>query len=172
MINLLDVGSLGVGRLALAREEIDLAETVRTATELSREEIDRSGSTLELDLQPVHGHWDRVRIEQVVENLVSNAAKYGLGRPVRVFVTSSDSTARIGVEDQGRGIPVEARERIFRPYERLPHGPDMPGLGIGLYVTVEIVKAHGGSIHIENGPSGGSVFIVELPRDPPTRDVA
>lgn len=165
--NLLDVGSIGAGHLALAPEELDLSDLVRSALELSRDDIERSGSDLTLDLQRARGCWDRVRVEQVIENLVSNAAKYGLGRPIHVSVTGTETAAYLRVEDQGRGIPTEARERIFRPYERLTHGPAMPGLGIGLYVTAEIVKSHGGTIRAEGRPGGGTVFTVELPVDPP-----
>jgi PAS domain S-box-containing protein len=161
--NLLDVGNIGAGRLDLTREEFDLADAVRTALDLSREELERSGSSITFELQPTRGCWDRIRIEQMIENLISNAAKYGLGRPVRVFVQSSDSVARFGVEDQGRGIPVEARERIFRPYERVAADETVSGLGIGLYVTAELVKAHGGTIRVRERPGGGSVFVVELP---------
>lgn len=166
--NLLDVESIGRGRLHLAREEIDLADAVRAALDLSREEVQRAGSSVALDLQSMTGCWDRVRIEQVIENLISNAAKYGLGRPIRVVVTGDEKVACIAVEDQGRGIPKEARERIFRPYERIAHGQAVPGLGIGLYVIAEIVKAHGGSISVQERPGGGSRFLVELPRANPT----
>jgi PAS domain S-box-containing protein len=161
--NLLDIGSIGAGRLDLAREEFDLADAVRAALELSREELERSGSSIAFELQPARGCWDRVRIEQVIENLVSNAAKYGRGRPVRVTVERNDALARLCVEDQGRGIPVEAHERIFRPYERVAGDEGISGLGMGLYVTAELVKAHGGTIRVRDRPGGGSVFVVELP---------
>lgn len=161
--NLLDVGSIGAGRLALDLEDVDLSELVRSAMDLCRDEIDRSRSRVSLELTPVRGRWDRVRIEQIIDNLVSNAAKYGGGLPIRVFVEQHGDTARLGVEDQGRGIPQEARERIFRPFERVSQGAPVPGLGIGLYVTSQIVKSHGGRISVQPGTQGGSLFLVELP---------
>lgn len=160
---LLDVGTIGAGRLKLVREECDLSEIVRAVLERSREAVEKSGSVLSAELRPARGRWDRVRLEQVVDNLVSNAAKYGHGRPIRVSVEGSAKTGRLLVEDSGGGIPAEARERIFRPYERMADSADVPGLGIGLYVTAEIVKAHGGSIRVEGRPDGGSSFLVELP---------
>lgn len=162
--NLLDVGSIGAGRLRLAREEFDFGDAVRAALELARDEIARSGSPIEVDVKPVRGCWDRVRVEQMIVNLVTNAAKYGLGRPIRIAVSRSGGLACLRVEDQGRGVPAEARERIFRPYERVVHGGrSIPGLGIGLYVTSEMIKAHGGTIRVEDRPGGGSRFTVELP---------
>lgn len=160
---LLDVGMIGAGRLQLAREECDLADIVRAVLERARESLERTGSVLTAELRPARGAWDRVRLEQVVDNLVSNAAKYGQGRPIHVFVDGNAKVARFGVEDSGGGIPAEARERIFRPYERMAGAAGLPGLGIGLYVTAEIVKAHGGSIRVEGRPQGGSSFVVELP---------
>jgi PAS domain S-box-containing protein len=163
---LLDIGTIGSGRLALSRETFDLAELVRGVVNDSRELVERSGSRLALELTPAVGRWDRDRIEQVIGNLISNAAKYGLGGPIRVSVRPSGGVAQVVVEDRGKGIPRDARERIFRPYERVSESEDVPGLGLGLYITAEIVKAHGGSIRVGEAPEGGSRFVVELPLSP------
>jgi two-component system sensor kinase FixL len=168
LAKLLDVGTIGGGRMRLSREAVDLAGVVREVVERSSDELTGSGSELSLELEPVSGRWDRVRIEQVVQNLLSNAAKYGLGGPIRIRVESRGDEARLVVEDAGRGIPPEARDRIFRPYERLADSAGIPGLGIGLFITSEIVKAHGGSIRVEEGHGGGSRFSVDLPRQDPT----
>ncbi|MCA1828038.1 MAG: ATP-binding protein [Myxococcales bacterium] len=161
---LLDVGSAGSGKLELIRESVDLAEVVRTVVERSGEVLARSGSSVSLDLQPLKGSWDRVRIEQVVANLISNAAKYGHGKPIRIIVGRAGPAARLAVEDQGEGVPEEERERIFRPYERMAStARTAPGLGLGLYISEEIVKAHGGSIHVERAAGNGARFVVDLP---------
>lgn len=162
---LLDVGTIGAGRLRLIREDLDLADVVRSVLERAEDAIERSGSLVTLDLHPVRGRWDRIRIEQVVDNLVSNALKYGRGAPVHVAVAGRAATARVVVEDRGAGIPEEARERIFRPYERVSGTQHLPGLGIGLFVTAEIVKAHCGQVRVQSVPGGGSRFVVELPLD-------
>lgn len=165
---LLDVGTIGAGRMRLSRETVDLAGLVRGVVERSADELADSGSKISLELEPVTGRWDPVRVEQVIQNLLSNAIKYGLGRPIGIRVESRGDEARLVVEDEGRGIPLEARDRIFRPYERLAESAGIPGLGIGLFITAEVIKAHGGSIRVEGGRRGGSRFTVDLPRQDPT----
>ena len=162
---LLDVGSIGSGRLRLSREEMDLSDVVKGVVDRAAPQIAASGSAVTLELHAVRGHWDRIRIEQVVDNLLSNAIKYGAGRPVRISVSRGAFAVRLSVEDRGPGIPGEAQERIFRPFERAGDPTAAPGLGIGLFVTAEIVKAHGGTIRVQTRPSGGSRFVVELPLD-------
>ncbi len=160
---LLDFGTIGPGRLHLVRESIDLADVVRAAVDRAQEEVSRSGSSLTLDLHSARGSWDRVRIEQVIGNLLTNAVKYGLARPIRVAVDAGLGFASLAVEDEGNGIPEEARERIFRPFERMADTVGVPGIGMGLYVCAEIVKAHGGRIFAQARPGRGSRFVVELP---------
>jgi PAS domain S-box-containing protein len=160
---LLDIGSIGAGRLQLALEEVDLATVVRAVAERFDDLIRRSGSTLTLDLEPVVGHWDRVRLEQVIANLVSNAVKYGGGGPIRVVAEGDEELARLAVEDQGKGISPSDQEDLFQPYQRVATATGIPGLGLGLYITAEIVKAHGGTIHVESELGVGSRFVVELP---------
>jgi PAS domain S-box-containing protein len=160
---LLDIGTIGAGRLQLGSEEVDLSDAVRVVAERCADLINRSGCTLALELQPVVGHWDRVRLEQVIANLVSNAAKYGLGRPIRVVVQGDEGLARLVVEDQGGGISTSDRELLFQPYRRMASSRGIPGLGLGLYIASEIVKAHGGTIRVESEVGVGSRFLVELP---------
>src|SRR5439155_19333462 len=114
---------------------------------------------------PVVGRWDRSRLEQVVANLVSNACKYGDGKPIEVRVEAHDGRARLRVRDGGLGISREDRARIFQPFERAGGRDRAPGLGLGLYVVRKIVEAHGGRIELESEPGSGSTFTVELPRD-------
>jgi signal transduction histidine kinase len=160
--SLLDVGLLGSDQLALSLEELDLAELVR-AIAARTEDLARSGSAVTVDVRPVNGRWDRVRLEQVVTNLLSNAGKYGLGRPIHVVVDGDANVARLIVEDRGIGIARDAIERLFRPFERIGSVKTATGLGLGLYITAQIVKAHGGAIRVESDPGVGSRFIVELP---------
>jgi PAS domain S-box-containing protein len=167
--SLLDVGLLGSDQLALSLEELDLADLVRAIVDRT-EDLARSRSEVTVDARSVRGCWDRVRLDQVVTNLLSNAAKYGLGKPIRVVVDGHERVARLVVEDQGIGITRDAIERLFRPFERIGSVKTATGLGLGLYITAQIVKAHGGVIRVDSDPGVGSRFIVELPCAGPPRD--
>ncbi len=163
--NLLDVSRIEAGRLELEPEEVDLAEVARGVAARFEAELARSGSSLTLAFEgPVVGHWDRLRVDQVVTNLVSNAVKYGAGRPIDVRVEGDGKTARLVVRDQGIGIAREDQARIFERFERAAPSRQYAGLGMGLYITRQIVEAHGGSIRVASAPGAGSTFTVELPR--------
>ena len=110
--------------------------------------------------------WDRARLVQVVTNLVTNALKYGGGTLISIRVGADGQTARLVVEDRGPGIPVSERERVLRPYERVSGATLAQGLGLGLYITAEIVKAHRGTIRIEGEEGQGARFVIELPVTP------
>lgn len=166
--SLLDVGLLDSDQIALSLEDLDLADVVRAIADRN-EDLARSRSPVSLDARSLHGRWDRVRLEQVVTNLLSNAGKYGLGRPIRVVVDGDADVARLVVEDRGIGIAHDAIERLFRPFERIGSVKTATGLGLGLYVTAQIVKAHGGVLRVESDPGVGSRFIVELPCAGPQR---
>jgi PAS domain S-box-containing protein len=159
---LLDVRLLGSDHLELSLEELDLADLARTVLARS-EHLVRSGSPVTLEARSTRGRWDRLRLEQVVTNLLSNAGKYGLGKPIHVVIGGDDALARIVVEDLGIGIARDAIERLFRPFERIGSVKTTTGLGLGLYITAQIVKAHGGVVRVESDPGVGSKFVVELP---------
>jgi signal transduction histidine kinase len=153
------------GALALKVEEADLAELARVALGDLREWVERTGSQLTLHAEvPVSGRWDPLRIDQVIANLVANAAKYGEGRPIEVRVEADPERARLTVIDHGSGIDPADHERIFERFERAV-APGAPrGLGLGLYIARQIVEAHGGRILVHSSPGSGSRFTVELPR--------
>jgi signal transduction histidine kinase len=119
---------------------------------------------------PVVGCWDRLRIEQVVTNLVSNAIKYGEGRPVQIRVSCKGSSATLVVSDQGIGIAEADVERIFKQFERATHRRAIGGLGMGLFISQQIVTAHGGTIDVRSAQGRGSAFSVRLPLKPLNAD--
>jgi signal transduction histidine kinase len=104
-----------------------------------------------------------VRLEQVVSNLLSNAIKYGSGHPIEVAVSRNTHTARLEVTDHGIGISADDQARLFNRFERAASIKSFGGLGLGLYVTRQIVTAHGGTIRVESQPGAGATFVVELP---------
>ncbi|QRN97878.1 GAF domain-containing protein [Archangium violaceum] len=164
---LMDAGRITSGKMKLEREEMDLASLARDAVGRMSEALARVGSEVRLvaDSQ-VLGRWDRVRLEQVVGNLLSNAAKYGRGQPVEVRVESGNQgRARLVVKDSGIGIAPEDQARIFERFERAATGKQFHGLGLGLWISREIVESHGGHIHVRSAPGEGSTFTVELPRE-------
>jgi PAS domain S-box-containing protein len=162
---LLDVSRMRLGRLELAPEEGDLADIVRDALAHARQELDRSGSRMLLDLVPTPGRYDRSRVEQVVTNLLTNAVKFGQGKPVTVQVAPDGARARLRVVDRGIGISAEDQTRVFERFERAVPSQHFGGLGLGLYIARQIVEAHGGEIRIESAPGAGTTFTVLLPRD-------
>jgi signal transduction histidine kinase len=109
------------------------------------------------------GSWDRLRVEQVVANLVANALTYGPGCPVEMSVTRETECACIRVRDYGIGIAAEDQRRIFQRFERAVPMSHYSGFGLGLWIAREIVAAHGGSIDVDSEVGRGSTFIVRLP---------
>jgi PAS domain S-box-containing protein len=163
---LLDVSRIVQGRLSLQCEETDLGAVVRQVADDVREEALRVGSTLSVSAPAsLPGHWDRARLEQILLNLLSNALKYGGGKPVEIFLEDLGDGARLSVKDYGIGIAAEDHERIFGRFERAAPTRHYGGLGLGLYVTRSIVEAHGGVIGVESRRDEGATFIVDLPRD-------
>jgi signal transduction histidine kinase len=165
--NLLDVSRLTDGPIELWRSEVDLAATTREVLAQFAAELSRAGCASELRaVRPVVGRWDPLRIEQVVANLISNACKYGGGKPIEVAVESEGQRARLSVRDHGLGIAAGQRDRIFERFERAPARGPSDGLGLGLYITRQVVEAHGGKIAVTSEPGTGSTFSVELPLEP------
>ncbi len=169
---LLDVSRMRLGRLELQREPADLSDIARDTVGHVQDEVERTGSRLVLDLAPTPGAFDRSRIEQVITNLLANAAKFGQGKPITLQVTPDEGgRARIRVVDRGIGIPAEDQARVFDRFERAVTSEHFGGLGLGLYIARQIVEAHGGEIRVESVPGAGTTFTVLLPRDAPERGV-
>ncbi|WP_163997501.1 PAS domain S-box protein [Pyxidicoccus caerfyrddinensis] len=166
---LLDVSRIRAGRLQLELELVDLSALVRELVERYEPQAQRAQSRIFLEADPsILGRWDRSRLEQVVSNLLSNALKYGAGRPVHVRVSASGGTARLEVRDEGIGIEPQSLHRIFQRFERAVSERHYGGLGLGLYITRQIVEAHGGCVRAESAPGQGATFTVTLPLEGPS----
>lgn len=162
--DLLDLSRLGRGRITLDRELVELSELAREVVERYRADWTRAGSTVTVEsARPVHGRFDRQRLEQVVVNLLANAVKYGAGRPIDVVVAEEEDRAKLAVRDRGIGISEEDQARIFERFARAVSVKHFGGFGLGLYICREIVRAHGGTIRVESRLGQGATFIIELP---------
>jgi len=163
--DLLDVSRLAHGKLSLNPEDVDLAALTREVTAGLAPEAERAGCALEVhEAGPLVGHWDRMRLEQVLSNLLTNALKYGAGQPIRVDVRAEAEEAVLEVRDGGIGIEEEHLARIFGKFERAVSERHYGGLGLGLYITQQVVQAMGGSIQVESQPGHGATFRVRFPR--------
>ncbi|WP_437593732.1 AAA family ATPase [Sorangium sp. So ce1000] len=168
---LLDVTRMNAGRLSLTRAPIDLAALVREVVERMRPQLADARCRTQLDLgAPVVGQWDPDRLEQVVTNLLSNAMKYGAGRPILIGLRRQADRALLVVRDEGIGIAEADQGRIFERFERAVSVRNFGGLGLGLYIARSIVASHGGSIRVQSRPGAGATFVVELPLSPPESD--
>ena len=160
---LLDVTRIRGGRLHFDLEPVDLGEVTREVTALLNPELARSGSSLSVSTRgELVGFWDRSRLGQVVNNLVSNAIKYGLGKPIEVDARGETRAATLVVRDHGIGIDPEMHDRIFDPFARAVSARNYGGLGLGLYIVRTIVDGLGGHVNVESSPQQGSTFTVVL----------
>lgn len=162
---LLNVSRITAGRLALELDDVDLAVVVRDVLERFDGELSRTGTRVSMRTTPVVGRWDKSALDQVVTNIVSNALKFGGGKPIDVMVEAVNGTAKLVVADHGIGIPSDRIPHIFERFERAVSARQYGGLGLGLYIARAIVEALGGSIEARSaGPHEGAMFTVELPR--------
>ncbi|AKT39078.1 GAF domain-containing sensor histidine kinase [Chondromyces crocatus] len=166
--DLLDVSQIGAGRLKLRIEPFDLVQLVKDIFSRIEGQLAQAKCRLTLNAtDQISGSWDRSRLDQVIVNLLSNAMKYGVGKPIEVELTASPAGARLCVRDHGIGIALEDQSRIFERFERAVSARQYAGLGMGLWIVRKIVAAHGGTIRVDSRPGAGASFTVDLPLVPP-----
>jgi signal transduction histidine kinase/PAS domain-containing protein len=170
--NLLDVSRMSLGKLSLERAEVDLVQLTRDAVERLEDVFAQARCPLDVELpRALPGHWDALRLDQVLVNLLTNAAKYGAGHPVSVRAgEATDGEVWLEVRDRGIGIEAEALPRLFGRFERAVSERHYGGLGLGLYISRQIVEALGGRIDVDTQPGRGSTFTLRLPRAEPAED--
>jgi len=165
--DLLDISRFTQGKITLKKATLDLVETVRAATRAMQPALAKEGQLFEVHLpeEPLWVKADPVRLEQIVSNLLINAAKFtGQGKQIRLSLEREATHAVLRVCDQGIGIPPEMQERIFEPFVQVEGTRTNGGLGLGLPLVRQLVQLHNGSVHVQSEGSGrGSEFIVRLP---------
>jgi signal transduction histidine kinase len=162
---MLETTRLAAGHLRLSPAQMNLSALVHELVETYRPAATRAGCALQTAVEEdITGSWDRVALEQVTENLLSNALKYGAGAPVEVSLATDHTRVRLVVRDQGPGIKDEHQQRIFAPFEQVALGSERrAGFGIGLWVVRQLVEAMDGSINVASVAGEGSAFTVHLP---------
>lgn len=162
--DMLDVSQISSGKFTLRRERVDLGVIVRDAIQSLRPQSESASSPIQLNSEgelPVMG--DPARLFQVVENLLTNATKYGNRKPIHVSLARKGGWVELKVTDQGFGIPRDQLDRIFQRFERVTSERNITGLGLGLYLSKQFVIAQGGTIEVESELNRGSTFTVKLP---------
>lgn len=162
--DMLDIGRMRTGKLTMETEEFDICELVSEVTERIRPQFNAAGTSLTVKhCESTIGRWDRFRIEQVFNNLLTNALKYGSHKPVDLEVYSTKDKVVVRIVDHGIGISKENQIRIFDRFERAISANEVSGLGLGLFIAKEIILSHQGYIGVESEPGEGSTFFFELP---------
>jgi signal transduction histidine kinase len=169
---LLDVSRITSGKLALERLPVDLCEVAREVVQNFLPLRQRAGSDLRLDLpgEPVIVSGDRLAIEEILDNLVSNASKYGANKPIllRISLDEEQHRALIRVSDNGSGISADDQARIFGRFERaVQPGEHLSGFGVGLWIVRQLCQGMEGSVRVDSTPGEGSTFSVALPLQSP-----
>ena len=169
---LFDVSRITSGRLTLDRLPVDVCAVAREVIEnfLPLRRTASSDLTLDLPGWPVVVSGDRLAIEEILENLVSNAIKYGANKPIllRIVVDEEQHCALIRVSDSGSGISADDQARIFERFERVVQpGGQQPGFGVGLWIVRQFCQGMEGSVRVDSTPGRGSTFSVALPLQSP-----
>ncbi len=168
---LLDVSRAAAGRLELNLEDVDLTAVVTGAAERFKDDLANAGCSLSIVVtgptgqkSPIMGRWDPLRLDEVITNFLSNAVKYGAGKPIQVRVSATDTTATVEVEDHGIGISPADQERLFKRFARVASPEHYGGFGLGLWIVKVLVEAMRGRVSVRSAVGRGSIFVAELPR--------
>jgi signal transduction histidine kinase len=164
--DLVDVSRLEAGRLELERRPLDLAGLVHAVLERSAGGLGGRSVRMEVGGALPTVLADAARLEQVLLNLLSNAAKYGVeGAPIEVALRPRDGGVEVAVTNAGAGIDADVVPQLFRRFSRAPRAKSgkVPGLGLGLYISRQLVEAHGGRICVDSPPAGPTTFRFTLP---------
>jgi len=162
--DMVDVSRIRSGKLSVRAGNTELSGMLQRIASDLEQQAAAVGVTIHLRApQPVHGVWDEFRIEQVIINLLTNALRYGDGKPVEVTLSTAGGFAEVAVRDYGIGISEADQQRIFAPFERAGSKQVKEGLGLGLYIARQLAETHCGELGVQSAPGQGSVFVLRLP---------
>lgn len=169
--DMLDATRIERGKFVIRAAQTQLSKLVTEVIHRFQPELEKAHCLLETSIESgIEGCLDPSRIEQVVINLVSNAVKYGRGRPVKITLKKENEKFVFTIKDHGIGIAPADQERIFKRFERAISANEVSGLGLGLYITREILAAHQGTIQVASQLHQGAEFTVQVPLRPKVHD--
>ena len=164
--DMVDVSRIRSGKLSIRPAHTELGALLERVVSDLTQRAEAAGASITLQAPvPVYGVWDEFRVEQVIVNLLTNALRYGGGKPVTVTLGADTTRARIVVQDQGNGIAAQDIERIFEPFERAGNKEVREGLGLGLYIARQLAESHCGTLEVVSTPGHGAAFCLMLPFD-------
>jgi len=162
---LLDVSRMTSGKLTLRVETFDVNQLVRRVVQAHEPNAEHAGSALTYaEQEPVMAALDALAVEQILDNILLNALRYGCGQPIDVTLGYSDAQVWTVVKDRGMGISQRDQSRIFQRFEQAVSGDTHGGFGVGLWVVGQLVQAMGGEIKVDSAVNQGTSFKVTLPR--------
>lgn len=162
--SLMDVTKLRLGKLDIRRTKTNISKILLNVVDKFKDEIRLAGNRVQINYdKDLIGYWDQVRLDQLISNLLSNAIKFGNGRPIHINLKKVDYHILFTIEDEGLGIPYQLQPKIFERFERAIDAHKISGLGLGLYICKQIVRAHNGEINLESHPGKGTTLKFYLP---------
>ncbi len=162
--DLLEISRISLGKLPLHLEEFDLMEIAADLPKRFSDQLQIAGCILLIEgPRELKVNWDLSRMEQVIISLLTNAMKYGPGKPIELLISETEGSVTLSMRDHGIGIDPADQDRIFKRFERAVSGTHFGGLGLGLYIASQTLSAHGGKFSVESALGQGSVFHASLP---------
>lgn len=162
--DMLDISRIRAGKLTFMKESVEFCSFVKDVVERFRPQLESVGCYATANyIDPVMTEIDIYRTEQVIVNLLTNAMKYGAGKPIRIEITQKQNKLQLLVHDKGPGIREQDQERIFERFERAISSNEVSGLGLGLYISRQIVEQNKGLLYVRSVYGEGATFVMELP---------
>lgn len=162
--DMLDVSKITSGKMKISQDKVLLNDLIKEVLSRFDNEIVDMKYDVELkESEQVTISGDSFRIDQVVTNLLSNAIKYGEGKPLKIEIFKKNQMGCFSITDQGLGIAAEDQSKIFERFERVNSNNNIGGMGLGLYISKQIIETHGGKIGLQSKPNHGASFTVQIP---------